>query len=52
MKTREILWPFSKFKNKNNLSKSNKKLRDVIYKRTIYDNKVTIKKLSWKTYKT
>jgi len=27
------------------LSKSNKKLRDIIIRRTIYDNQVTIKKL-------
>jgi len=33
-----------KFKNKSNLSKSNKILRDIIIKRKIYDNQVTIKK--------
>jgi len=37
---------FFNFNNKNNLSKYNKKLRDIVIKRTIYDNKVTIKKLS------
>jgi len=37
------IYLFKKIKNKNNLSKCNKNLRDVIIKRKIYDDQVTIK---------